>query len=81
MKVLITGGAGFIGSNLALKLILKGYDVRILDSLTEQIHGLQPDISSPLYNSIKGKVDFIYGDVRSYTDWIKALDKVDYIIP
>lgn len=80
MKVLITGGAGFIGSNLALKLILKGYDVRILDSLTEQIHGLQPDISSPLYNSIKGKVDFIYGDVRSYTDWIKALDKVDYII-
>ena len=38
-KVLITGGAGFIGSNLSLKLIAKGYEVTVLDNLSPQIHG------------------------------------------
>ncbi len=78
--VLITGGAGFIGSNVALKLLSKGYNVRVLDSLSEQIHGSEPDITSPLYNSIKGKVDFIKGDVNKREDWVKALLDVDYVI-
>ena len=42
-RVLITGGAGFIGSHIALKLIEKGYEVIVLDNLLEQIHGNDPD--------------------------------------
>lgn len=79
-KVLVTGGAGFIGSNVALKLIAKGYSVVVLDSLSEQIHGLNPDQTSPLYMSIKDKVDFVKGDVCKREDWLKALDGVDYVI-
>ena len=56
MNVLITGGAGFIGSNIALKLIHKGYGVTVLDSLSEQIHGTNPEITSPLYKGVKDKV-------------------------
>ena len=80
MKVLITGGAGFIGSNIAIKLIKKGYDVTVLDSLSEQIHGNNPELTSPLYQSIKGKVNFIKGDVNSRKDWEKALQDIDYVI-
>ena len=38
-RVLITGGAGFIGSHIAIKLIENGYEVTVLDNLLEQIHG------------------------------------------
>lgn len=79
-KVLITGGAGFIGSNVAMKLLGKGYDVTILDSLTEQIHGNNPEETSPLFLSIKDKVNFIKGDVNELADWEKALEDVDYVI-
>lgn len=79
-KVLITGGAGFIGSNLALKLIDKGYDVVVLDSLSEQIHGANPEFTSPLYQRIKDKVKFIKGDVNNRADWGKSLEDVDYVI-
>ena len=79
-KVLVTGGTGFIGSNVALKLIAKGYSVVVLDSLSEQIHGSNPDQTSPLYMSIKDKVDFVKGDVCKREDWLKALDGVDYVI-
>lgn len=75
-KVLITGGAGFIGSNLSLKLIEKGYEVTVLDNLSPQIHGSY----SPLYESIKDKVNFIKGTVLSYDDWKKALDGVDVVV-
>lgn len=80
MKVLITGGAGFIGSNIALKLLKKGYDVVVLDSLSEQIHGSNPEETSPLYRRIKDKVQFIQGTVASRADWMKALDEVDAVI-
>lgn len=63
-NVLITGGAGFIGSNLALALIKKGYNVIVLDNLSKQIHGEDPETSSPLYLSIKDKVRFIKGEVN-----------------
>ena len=52
-NVLITGGAGFIGSNIASKLVDKGVNVTVLDSLSEQIHGQKPEETSPLYLSIK----------------------------
>ena len=49
-NILITGGAGFIGSNLTKKLVSKGYNVTILDNLSKQIHGENQD--SELYQSI-----------------------------
>ena len=39
-NILITGGAGFIGSNVALRLLQKGYYVTVLDNLSKQIHGV-----------------------------------------
>ena len=80
MKVLITGGAGFIGSNIALKLLKYGYRVTVLDTLSEQIHGANPERTSPLYQIIKDKVDFIKGDVNNREDLEKALVDVDYVI-
>ena len=62
-KILITGGAGFIGSNLALALLEKGHQVTVLDNLSEQIHGKNPEETSPLYLSTKDKVQFIKGTV------------------
>ena len=75
-NILITGGAGFIGSNLALKLIEKGYKVTVLDNLSPQIH----TSNSPLYNSIKDKVRFIKGTVLSYDDWKNALEEIDVVV-
>lgn len=80
MRVLITGGAGFIGSHIALQLINKGYKVTVLDSLLEQIHGTDPEKTSPLYRDIKDKVHFIKGDVCNKADWENALVDVDYVI-
>lgn len=79
-NILITGGAGFIGSNLSLKLIDKGFNVTVLDNLSPQIHGEDPDITSPLYNSIKDKVKFIFGTVTSKEDWKKALEGQNIIV-
>lgn len=78
-KILITGGAGFIGSALSLKLLEKGYQVSVLDNLSEQVHGKNPN-NSPLYNSIKNKVNFIQGTVTSKTDWLNVLNDCDAII-
>ena len=79
-KILITGGAGFIGSNLALKLIGKGYDVTVLDNLSKQIHGDDPENTSPLYQSIVGKVTFIKGSVTSATELTAAIKGQDVIV-
>ncbi|MGL6131345.1 MAG: NAD-dependent epimerase/dehydratase family protein, partial [Fusobacteriaceae bacterium] len=76
---LITGGSGFIGSNLALKLLGKGYKVTILDNMSEQIHGLDYK-QSELYKNIEGKVEFILGSVESREDWTKALKNVDVVV-
>lgn len=79
-NILITGGAGFIGSNLALKLLTRGYNVTVLDNLSPQIHGENPNITSPLYISIKDKVHFIKGTVTSNEDWLKALKDQDCVV-
>ncbi|MFN8295974.1 MAG: NAD-dependent epimerase/dehydratase family protein [Chitinophagales bacterium] len=73
-NILITGGAGFIGSNLSLQLLKKGYRITVLDNLHPQIHGENPEQTSPLYQSVKDKVCFIKGDVSNKNDWHSALD-------
>ena len=80
MRILITGGAGFIGSHIALKLIDKGYEVTVLDNLLEQIHGTNPDLTSPLYCCIKDKVRFIKGDVCNKELLEHAIEDADYVI-
>lgn len=68
MKVLITGGAGFIGSHTADLLLEKGYHVRILDSLEPPVH---PRREKPGY--LSSDVEFVIGDVRNRSDMEKAL--------
>ena len=77
-NILITGGAGFIGSNLTKKLVSKGYCITILDNLSKQIHG--KDQKSELYNSIKEISTFILGDVCNEEDWKKALKGQDAVV-
>ena len=80
MKILITGGAGFIGSNLALNLIGRGHQITVLDNLSKQIHGENPEETSPLYLSIKDKVKFIKGTVTSREDLEEAVQDQDVIV-
>jgi dTDP-L-rhamnose 4-epimerase len=76
MRVLITGGAGFIGSHLADLLLEKGYQVRALDSLDPQVHGDNP--SRPDY--LDPSVQLIVGDVRNRSDVAGALDGCDLLV-
>ena len=71
MKVLVTGGAGFIGSHLVDELIDNGYEVVVLDNLDKQVHkqGVQPTYLNP-------KAEFIKGDVTRKQDVIYALQGV-----
>jgi len=80
MKVLITGGAGFIGSNLTVALHARGHDVTVLDSLCTQIHGQDPENKSPLYRSIAGRARFVRGSVCDRNDWLQALAGQEAII-
>ena len=79
MNILITGGSGFIGSALSLKLIENNFNVTVLDNLSPQIHGEKPD-ESLLYLKIKDKVNFVKGDVRNLEDWNKVLPNQDIIV-
>ncbi len=79
-NILITGGAGFIGSNLAQKLIDQNYNVTILDNLSPQIHGENPEQTSPLYQSIINKVEFLRGDVTNRKEWETALKNKDVVV-
>jgi dTDP-L-rhamnose 4-epimerase len=72
-RVLITGGAGFIGSHLADRLLLSGYEVRALDNLHEQVHGPAP--ARPTY--LNSAAELIVGDVRDPSAVRQALDGVD----
>lgn len=74
-KILITGGAGFIGSHLADELLRHGYQVRALDCLLPQVHG--PDAARPAY--LNGEVELIKGDVRDAAAVKKAVHGVDAV--
>lgn len=75
-RVLITGGAGFIGSHLADELLAHGYRVRALDNLTPQVHGatgVWPDYMNP-------EVEPLVGDVRDPDAVRRALEGVDAVV-
>ncbi len=74
-RVLITGGAGFIGSHLADELLNHGYLVRALDNLSEQVHG--PNAERPDY--LHPDVELLVGDVRNSNDVRQALKDVDAV--
>ena len=74
-RVLITGGAGFIGSHLADALLAKGYEVRALDNLSEQVHGGSREFPSYL----DPHVETFTGDVRERRDVERALAGVDAV--
>lgn len=68
MKVLVTGGAGFIGSCIVDELIVRGHQVRIFDALDPQVH---PNSEPPAY--LNPEAEFIQGDVRDKDALEKAL--------
>lgn len=72
-RVLLTGGCGFIGRHVASELTAHGYDVRILDSLVEQVHG--PDTPP-----VPIGTEFVLGDVRDRGVVERALADVDGVI-
>ena len=72
--VLITGGAGFVGSFLADELLAHGYRVRVLDSLDEQVHG-----GDGVPDYLSGDVEFFDGDVRDSEAVSAALRGVDAV--
>lgn len=72
-KILVTGGAGFIGSFLVDQMIRKKYQVRVLDNLEQQVHGGK----KPKY--LNKNADFIKGDIRNHSDLKRSIDGVDAI--
>ncbi|HLK66766.1 MAG TPA: NAD-dependent epimerase/dehydratase family protein [Bryobacteraceae bacterium] len=76
LKVLITGGAGFIGSHVASELLSHGYSVRALDALVPQVHG--PEQRTPDYLPIG--VELLVGDIRNADLLTRALHNVDAVI-
>lgn len=74
MKVLVTGGLGFIGSHTVDLLIEKGFEVRILDNLDSDVHnGKTPDYTN-------AKAELLRGDVSDLKTWDKALSGIDAVI-
>jgi len=68
-KILVTGGAGFIGSHLVDALVEKGHQVRIFDNLDHQVHG--PEQRLPEY--LNSEAEFIRGDVRDREALFEAI--------
>jgi dTDP-L-rhamnose 4-epimerase len=79
MKVVISGGAGFIGSHLARSLVRVGHTVTVLDILSEQVHGERPD-ESPLYAAVRSCAEVVRGDVRDPEAWRTALHDAGCVV-
>ena len=78
--VLITGGAGFIGTRLARRFVNAGHTVTVLDSLIPQVHGDDPHATSALLRSLDGVADVIEGTVTSSDDLRRALSGAGIVI-
>ena len=74
-RVLITGGAGFIGRFVTIELLKRGYTVRVLDSLIEQVHG---EIDGAAL--LDKQAEFIRGDIRDKAAVLRALSGVDSVV-
>ncbi len=72
-KILVTGGAGFIGSFLVDELIKKGYKVRVFDNLEKQVHNGE----KPLY--LNKRAEFIKGDVRNRQEVLDVIKNIDIV--
>ena len=73
MRVLVTGGAGFIGSHLADRFLRDGWEVQILDSLEPRVH------PNGLPGYVPARAEFIHGDVRDRATLLAALREVDVV--
>ena len=73
-RILVTGGAGFIGQRTCRALLSKGYEVRVLDRLTAPVH------ANGSWPSTLEATERIVGDVRSRDDWRRALGGVSEVI-
>lgn len=78
--VLITGGAGFIGTRLARRFVESGRTVTVLDALIPQVHGDDPATTSPLLRSLDGVADVIHGTVASSDDLRRALERATIVV-
>src|SRR5918997_4769333 len=74
-RVLVTGGAGFIGSHLTDLLLESGFTVRLLDALSPQVHGTA---GPPTY--LNPEAELIVGDVRNRALVERAVRGVDYVV-
>ena len=72
MRFLVTGGAGFIGSNIVQRLVEKGYSVRVLDNFAT---GNRMNL-----NEIKDDIELVEGDIRDFWTVVKATKGIDYIL-
>ena len=79
MKILITGGAGFIGSRLALRLVEKGHDVRTLDNLSQQVHGEDAERSAG-HLAVREATDFVCGDVTDRATMEAAIRDQEVVV-
>ncbi|MBP9110986.1 MAG: NAD-dependent epimerase/dehydratase family protein, partial [Pyrinomonadaceae bacterium] len=73
LNILVTGGAGFIASHLVDALVERGHNVRILDSLVEQVHG------GKVPEFLNAKAEFIHADVCDADAVSKALDGIEVV--
>lgn len=76
MKVLVTGGAGFIGSNLCEYLLREGHKVRCLDNFCTG----KPENVIPLLEKFPDSFSLVVGDIRSLEDCRKAVDGMEYVL-
>jgi dTDP-L-rhamnose 4-epimerase len=78
-RLLITGGAGFIGARVALRLAGEGWEVRVLDALLPQVHGPAP-YDLPIIRTLRQAVELVVGDVRDGRTCVRALDGRTHVL-